>query len=525
MTEALLLLLTPTALTALTAGAIIGYFVGALPGVTAMSFTAVALPILLTLPPVPAIIFAASLYGCAAAGDAVPAILFNVPGDPAAGATAIEGHQLARAGKGKLALSISLCAALCGGLLGTMVTFIGLSTLGEYALRIGPAEMFAFGVLGVLGTGALVSEARLRGILSAASGALMGLAGTHPIFAERRGTFETPSLFDGFPLLAVIIGLFAVSEALSVIWNSGRTHRSGASEPAPLPGNADDESVISERIASPVHTDVERWWSTPLVALKTVLGHRAAWIQASITGVIFGLLPGIGQTATSFLAYGYARTLSRKPHLFGKGSTEGMTAADWSANVVAPVSLIPLFTLGIPGSAMGAIMLSILLLNGLLPGPTFYSVFETSALAIILSTGFGLVIAVIFGLVAAPLVAKLVQIPMRAMATTILMLSLIGAFAERGMFVDMTLVVAFGLLGWLMKAADWSIPAFVIGFLLSGMIETHFFRMVSGRGLGQLLTSPVALGVLVFACLMIATPILIGKFKRSPADQNPEVFN
>lgn len=484
--EATAMLWSWEAILALTLGGMLGYVVGALPGMNSANFVALLLPILILMPTVPAIVFIAAVYGSAETGSAVPAILFNVPGTPGAGATAIEGYALAKQGHAAEALALAVVVSAIGAVFGGILSVSLLNIVGPLALKVGPAEMFGFVLLGLAATGSLTGKGAVRkGLLATTFGALVGLAGGHQLSTVRRGAFGFPELFDGFPLLAVVLGVFGASEALYVIANRARDRRQGV------------ERIEQE--SSAMHAAKS--------AFRTIFRYPKALAQASLVGTGMGIIPGVGATATAFVSYGYARAMSKHPEEYGKGSREGLIATELANNSVVPGTLIPLFVLGIPGSSVAAIALTVMLVHGLRPGPSFFRDFHAVGVAVIIGAVIGVIISAIFGLLIAGLLSKLVNIRVGVFVPMVVSLSVIGGLADRGVAFDMLLVLVLGFLGWLMKEAGWPVAAFLIAFLLVGLAEGEFSRALLLGGPSYILSRPVAVVSIVISIFVILLPV------------------
>lgn len=492
------ILLDPLTLTAAVVGGIIGYIVGAVPGLNSANVVAILLPLIVVAPTAPALAFISGVYGAAETGSALPAILFNVPGTPGAGPTAIEGHPLARNGRGAEAITVAVVISAVGAIVGGVLAVGTLHYGGRLALRIGPAEMFAFATLGIVGTASLTSIGRpSRGIMSAAIGSLVGLAGSHEVLVLSRATFGVPALYDGFSLIAVVLGVFGVAEGLARL-----------TDPSPdTSGFALADLSEALRIRTLVAVGGR--------ALRTITSYPRALTVAAVVGLIFGLIPGVGVVAAAYVSYGYARTFSKRPEEFGQGSMEGLAAAEMGNNTVVPAALIPLFVLGIPGSVVAGLALAVMLIQGLAPGPAFVQEFEAMGMAIIMAGMVGVLAAATVGFVFSGVLSRLASLPTAPFVTTIFTVSVLGAFSERQVFFDMGVVVVFGILGWLMNRAAWPLAPFLIGFLLVSLAEQALLRVNLLGGMGYIVERPVSLVVLAVSGVLLVLPPLLTKRRLS----------
>lgn len=493
------LLLVPDVLLAAFLGGVIGYLAGAIPGLNQATFLAVILPFIILLPTVPALAFIAGLYGAAEVGSSLPGILFSVPGTAGAGPAALEGYPLARQGRGVEAITVSVVSSLFGAVFGGIVAVVLFHYLGAFALRIGPAELFAFAVLGIAATATLAAGDSLsQGVLSAALGSLAGLVGTHEVYVLSRATFDRPELYDGFPIIAVVLGIFGVSEALARMTSDS------------------DEHQLVPAVGMTGLIGVKQTLRTVKAAARQVASYPVAIVQSLGTGALFGLMPGVGVSAASFTSYGLAKTMSKKPEEYGNGSVEGLVASESANNSIVPAELVPVFVLGLPGSIVSGLALAVMLLHGLAPGPAFFRDYETLGISLIIASVLGVAAAAFVGIVFCRVIVKLVNLPRGAFIVSILTVSMVGAYSAREVPFDMFVTLCFGVVGFLIKRAGWPIAPFLIGFLLVGIAERQLLRLSTLGGTSVFLDSPVAVAVGVLAVLLAIAPAAFRARRRAP---------
>lgn len=471
----------------LVVGFAMGLVVGVIPGFSEGTYLALILPFTLYMEPWSALIFMTACYMGAECAGEYPSILLNMPGTVGTVASAFEGFPLTRQGFGGQALGASIAASAFGGTFGALTfMFVG-PLIGVYAARFQSPEMFMIAVFGLTAIASVTGGNALKGLASALLGLLLATTGSDMIVGSPRATFGFLELSEGLPLLPVMLGLFGFAEILRM---AGRS------------------AVVGKLGEFPR-------FSAPLEGMREAMRHPIALIRSTLIGLIIGVIPGTGAATATVVSYGQARMWSRHPERFGKGSYEGLVSTDSANNACVPGTLVPTLALGIPGSGTAAIMLAALLLHGLRPGPGFWSKYAVEAYAL----GFTCLIASLLSLVACFLmvrtICRAVFTPSRILIPVISLLCIVGAFSYRNSLFDVGLMVAFGLLGVLLQAYRWSVPAVLLGIILGPIAEENFFRSLSVGGPLIFFTKPLSLLLFLCALVSIGLPPLMAWRRRS----------
>ena len=434
------------------AGVLWGIFGGALPGISPSIAMALLLPFTVGMEATNALVLLASVYVGAEYGGSIPAILIRTPGTNSASATVIDGNEMAKRGQAGEALGISLMSGLYGGLFGLLVLVLCTESLAQVALAFTPAAYFSLGILGLSVIAGLSGGSLLRGLIAACMGLMVAFIGSDPVSGVQRFTFGSVDLLDGVKPILVMVGLFAVSEMLVQIgeppWARGNT----GSTRLKLPNWA-----MSKRLFKPQA------------------------IGAAI-GTFEGVTPGAGGTVAAFMAYTEAKRWSKHPEEFGKGSPEGVAAPESANNVVTATALVPLLSLGIPGSNSAAILLGGFLIHGLQPGPMLFQ----KAPEVVYGLYGGLLIAniamLLIGLVILSPCMWLVNRPKPYLIAFILALVMSGVFAIQQSLFDCALVLLIGVLGYAMRLLKIPVLPMVLGMVLGFMVESNYRRclLISG---------------------------------------------
>jgi putative tricarboxylic transport membrane protein len=434
------------------AGVLWGIFGGALPGISPSIAMALLLPFTVGMEATNALVLLASVYVGAEYGGSIPAILIRTPGTNSASATVIDGNEMAKRGQAGEALGISLMSGLYGGLFGLLVLVLCTESLAQVALAFTPAAYFSLGILGLSVIAGLSGGSLLRGLIAACMGLMVAFIGSDPVSGVQRFTFGSVDLLDGVKPILVMVGLFAVSEMLVQIgeppWARGNT----GSTRLKLPNWA-----MSKRLFKPQA------------------------IGAAI-GTFEGVTPGAGGTVAAFMAYTEAKRWSKHPEEFGKGSPEGVAAPESANNVVTATALVPLLSLGIPGSNSAAILLGGFLIHGLQPGPMLFQ----KAPEVVYGLYGGLFIAniamLLIGLVILSPCMWLVNRPKPFLIAFILALVMSGVFAIQQSLFDCALVLLIGVLGYAMRLLKIPVLPMVLGMVLGFMVESNYRRslLISG---------------------------------------------
>jgi putative tricarboxylic transport membrane protein len=458
---------------------------------------ALLLPLTYSLEPVTAIVLLASTYVGAEYGGSIPAILIRTPGTNSASATVLDGYEMARQGRAGEALGISLIAGLVGGLFGLVVLVVATKPLAMVALAFTPPAYFALGMLGISVIASLSGGSLLKGLLAAALGLIFAMVGSDPVSGVPRFTFGEPDLLAGIKPLLVMVGLFAITEMLMQI-----------SEPPWAKASAENARL-----------------KLPNLAMMKRLFRPTA--IGSVIGTVEGVTPGAGGTVAAFMAYSEAKRWSKHPEEFGKGSPEAVAAPEAANNVVTATALVPLLSLGIPGSNSAAVLLGGFLVHGLQPGPMLFE----KAGDVVYGLYGGLLVAniamVLIGLVILTPCIWLVNRPKPWMIAFIMALALSGVYSVHQSMFEIGLVLGIGVLGYILRYCKVPLLPMVLGVVLGFMIESNYRRslLLSGGDLSIFVTDKVALGLLVLALLLTVYSLWheFGKGRRAKPVVNNEV--
>ncbi|MEQ8815317.1 MAG: tripartite tricarboxylate transporter permease [Thalassobaculum sp.] len=459
------------------AGVAVGQFVGAVPGIGPVMAMAIAVPFTFVMSPLATISFLMGVNKGGLFGGAIPAVLINTPGTPDAAATALDGFPLAQRGKPLKATKMALYASVTGDTFSDIVLITVSAPLAAVALYMGPVEVFCLILFAFSVIAGLVGESMTRGLAAAAFGLLCATVGLDPEHGTPRLIFGQFALYDGLPLAPVAIGTLAVAEILRRL-----AAMRGAARPAVAIPDAQDPADARVSWA-------EYW------------GCRATMLRGAVIGTVLGAMPGIGSTAAAFMSYASARQASSEPESFGKGNLHGIAATESANSAVVGANLIPLLSLGIPGSIGAALVISALMIQGIQPGPLL---FESQGRLI-----YGLFGAMLManfvnlwmGQLGLRLWARVVAAPESVVFPAALLLCTVGVYLSTGDLIGVWVMLVFAGIGLAMTATGYSVVVFVIAFFLGPRFELSLSQSLSitGGDPARLLEHPVALALLVLA--------------------------
>lgn len=468
-------------------GTLVGMLIGALPGLGATVAIVLLLPFTYSMEPLASILMLVAAYQAAEYGGSISSIILGIPGTPASAATILDGNTLARKSSPGKALAYSLWASTIGGLFGGVILLFLSLPLSAIALRLGDPEFFLIGVLGLIAVAGLSARDVTRSFISVVLGLMAGTIGIDVISSAQRFTFGQAELLDGLHLVAVLVGIFAIAEILSMI-----------------------------------STDLYRTYVTDKRGLSTHITFREFWQTGkaislgSVVGSIIGIIPGMGAGASAWFAYSLARNTSKDPKSFGTGNPEGIAAPEAANNATVGGALLPLVTLGIPGSASTAIILGAFIIHGIQPGPSIFSTNPTLVYGIFY--GFLVACFAMFavGKLLTPFFAYVLKTPNYLLVPIILILALIGVYASNYMIFDLWIALVFGVLFFLLNKLNFSAPAFILAFVLSPILEESLRRalLISDGTYVMFFTRTYSIGILVII-LAIVVLSLWSQMKRS----------
>ncbi|MFM9279545.1 tripartite tricarboxylate transporter permease [Paenibacillus jiagnxiensis] len=472
--------LSPPNLLMAALGALLGTFVGILPGFGPTSAIAILLPVTTLMDPVQGMIMLAGIYYGSMYGGSTTAILLNIPGEVSSVPTCLDGYPLARQGRGGPALGIAAIASFAAGIIGTLGLVLFAPFLAEQALSFGPPEYFALMLLAFSVIIGIAGRSMIKALAMCALGFLFASVGLAATSGMPRFSFGSTTLTGGFEMVSIIIGLFAITEVFK--------------------GMAEERVTISSVAAGSLYP-----------GRKELRASAPAMLRGGVLGFLLGLLPGCSAAVTSFLAYDLEKKVSRNRKRFGSGAIEGVAAPEAANNATSSAGFIPLFALGIPASPPLAILLAGLMIYGLAPGPVLFEDNGPFVWTIIASMFIGNVMLLILNLPLIGLWTKLTNIPYSLMAPVILLLSVIGAYTVRNSIFDVLTAVLFGGLGYIFHRYGWPVLPFVLGFILGPMLESSFLQSMalSGGSFSVFFSSPLSVALLILSAVLVAVSVFL----------------
>jgi putative tricarboxylic transport membrane protein len=465
-------------------GVLIGQIIGALPGIGPSAGMALLLPLTFGLDPATAIMMLAGIMYGGQYGGTLTSVLINVPGEASGVMTAVDGHQMAKAGRAGAALSIAAIGSFLAGVGAVAAVAFITPALSAFALRFNAPEYFLLAVLGITAAASL-GGSPVRALMAATLGLMIALVGADPVTGAPRLTFDQPALFEGIDFIPVAIGVFGIAEVLS--------------------------SLERAHDMQPIRTRLKDMWLTAAAWAES----RIAILRGGFIGLLVGIMPGAGASVASMLAYVTERRFSRRPERFGKGAIDGVAAAEAANNASAHGATIPMLALGIPGSASTAVLLAALVLHGVRPGPMLMQQEATLVWGLIASMFVGNVFLLVINLPLAPLCASLLRVPYVFLAPGILVLSLVGAYAATLDMGTVWMCLVFGVLGWLMIKFDIPRPPLVLALVLAQLLETSIRQslLLSFGSLEIFVERPIAAFLLVLVAGSVLLPV-VGALRR-----------
>lgn len=467
-------------------GTILGISFGALPGLTATMGVAVLIPMSYGMNPVSGLILLGGIYCGAMYGGSISAILVNTPGTPSAAATGWDGYPMAMQGRAKEALIEAAVASHWGGQISALALLFIAPPLAAFSLKFGPQENFMLGVFGLTIIASLSGKDILRGLIGGALGLLLGSIGMDPQYGFTRYTFGQMGLLTGLPLVPALIGLYSISQILSMIVDGS--------------GTVNIDSSLDK---------IRRY----KMSFRDLIKYPKTYFTCGILGTFIGMVPAAGGSIAAFLGYDMAKRISKKPDEFGKGNREGIAGPESANNGVTGGSLIPMMTLGIPGNAVSAVMMGALMLHGLIPGYDLFSTKAAITYPFIIGLFIANIIMLVCGLFGAEQFAKVNRIPQHFLATIILILTVIGSFAVNNSYPDVFIMLIMGVIGYFLRRMGYDMSPIVLGLILGPIAEKGFMRtlIINKGNLGatmlSFVTRPICLLLLVISIISIIAPL------------------
>lgn len=477
------------ALVLVVVGTAVGLFVGSVPGLTATMALALLVPFTFTMDPLNAMVLLGAVYVSSMYGGAFTAILINTPGTPGAIATTLDGYPMAQKGRAELAILAATVASVVGGIISVIFVLLLAAPLTEIAIRFGPAEYFWVAVLGLSLIGALSTGSLVKGLLGGAIGMLIGTIGVSPMGGESRFLFGTSELQGGVNLLVALIGIFAVPELMRLAATAMRT----------------------------VSIDYSRGAEKLSHVFKMTCGKPFNVVRSSVIGLVIGIIPGAGNNVAGLVAYNEAKRSSDDPDSYGKGNVDGVIASESSNNAAVAGSVVPLLTLGVPGSPPAAVMLGALMLHGIRPGTALFAESGTLAYGFIWSLGVSAIALLVVGVIGGRLICRAVcSVPLGYLVPTIAFMTILGAYSMRNSMVDVFIMVAIGVFAYVVRYFGIHAAPIALGLIL-GPIAEDGFGMAMLQGMARfgpdyagmaLFVNPLSWALIALTVLTLVWPLI-----------------
>ncbi len=429
-------------------GTVAGIVIGAMPAIGNLVGLALFLPFAFALSPQQALPFMVSMSAVAYTSGSIPSILVSIPGTGPNAATIIDGFPMCQRGESGRALGAALTSSGLGGVAAVFLALATVPLVLPMIVAITTADMVFVILLGISFIAVLGRGSMLKGLVSGGLGLLIAFIGFQATRGVARFTFDSVYLYDGIPLIPIILGLFALPEVIILSLKGGAIARAGVK-------------------AKGMHDVLE--------GAKDVFRHWGLWLRSTIIGYVIGVIPGVGGEAATFVAYGQAKHISKNPEKFGTGCIEGVIAPEGANNAKEAGALLTTLALGIPGSAAMALVLAGLLMVGLIPGPQMLTEHLDLSLSLIMAVAAANVIGAAVCIGAAPQLVKITFVPSRILVPLVVIIAFVGAFAYKGMLEDIIVTIIFTVMGLAMRKFGFSRPALILAFILGFLFEKYLF--------------------------------------------------
>lgn len=468
-------------------GIVLGVVIGVLPGLGGANGVAILLPLTFSMPPTSAIIMLSCIYWGALFGGAITSVLFNIPGEPWSVATTFDGHPMAQKGKAGEALTAAFTSSFVGALFAVIMITLVAPLVAKFALQFGPAEKFAVFFIAFCSFIGMGKEPPFKTIVAMMIGFALAAVGLDSITGQLRLTFGFSEMLSGFDFLIAVIGLFGIGEILLTM-EEGLNFRG---KPA----------KINARVV----------WDT----WKELPGYWATSLRSCLIGVWMGVSPA-GATPASFMSYGIAKRMSKQGKNFGKGEIEGVVAPETAAHAAGTAALLPMLSLGVPGSPTAAVLLGGLLIWGLQPGPLLFVEQKEFVWGLIASMYLGNFVGLIVVLTCVPLFAAILRIPFSIIAPVILVLCAIGAYTVHNNTFDVVMMMVFGVVGYVMKKCNYPMAPLVLAIVLGDKAEEAFRQALLGSqgSLGVFFSNGLVGTIMTLGLIALFWPLISNGWSR-----------
>ena len=469
----------------LAGGVTLGMIVGVMPGLGPAAGIAILLPLTFGMEPTSAIVMLAAVYYGSMYGGTITSVLINTPGESATVASTFDGYPLTKQGRAGPALVMAAVASFIAGTVGAVLLSLFAPLTASVARTFGPPELFLIVVAGLLMLVVIIGKNRLLGLLSALIGFALATVGIDVGVGEQRFTFGSSELINGIDFVPVAIGLFGVGEILYSLWRGG--HR---------------ENVRLEKVAM----RGQNFWPTR----RDFKDSTGAMTRGSFLGFLVGVAPGAGATVASLMSYNLEKSISKRPERFGKGAMAGLAGPEAANNGASAGAMVPLLTLGIPGSGATAVLMAGFLMWGLQPGPLLMEQNPEFAWGLIASMYLGNVMLLVVNLFMIPMFASVARVPFRVLAPVVIVLCTLGSYTVHGSIVEVGIMLACGVLGFYMRRFGMSPAALVIALVLGPLAEESLRQtmVISGGDFSVFFQRPTSLSIIIVIVLLLLVPFL-----------------
>ncbi|MCC7041731.1 MAG: tripartite tricarboxylate transporter permease [Burkholderiales bacterium] len=469
-------------------GILLGVLIGVLPGLGGANGIAILLPLTFSMPPTSAIIMLSCIYWGALFGGAITSVLFNIPGEPWSVATTFDGYPMAQKGRAGEALTAAFTSSFVGAFFAiVLITFLA-PLVAKFALQFGPPEYFAIQFLTFASFVGMGREPPVKTIASMMIGFALAAVGIDTVTGTLRMTYGLPTLLQGFDFLIAVIGLFGLGE-IFLTMEEGLSFKGKS-------GRIDPKVVLK------TWAELPRYWATSL--------------RSCVIGCWMGITPG-GATPASFMSYGMARRFAKRKEKFGEGEIEGVVAPETAAHAAGTSALLPMLTLGIPGSPTAAVLLGGLLIWGLQPGPLLFVEKKDFVWGLIASMYLGNIVGLLVVLTTVPWWASILRIPFAIIAPIIVVICAIGAYTVHNNMFDVVMMVVFGVVGYVFKKLKYPLAPFVLALVLGDMAETAFRQsmLVSGGNVGVFWSNWLVGSIVTLGIVILLWPMMVALRERA----------
>lgn len=487
-------LLDPSVLLAVLVGTLFGLVVGAIPGLGSLMGIALLVPFTFGMETTTAIVLLTAVKGGSNFGGSITAILINTPGQPPSAATLLDGYPMAKNGEAGRALGASATASVSGAAIGILVLVVTVPVMREVVLWFGSPEVFWLGVWGLTFIAVVVRGSVVSGLISAGLGLIVALHGASQLTAQERWTYGLLELYDGFHLVPVLVGLFAIAEMMDLVLEGGTI-------------SDDDES--SDAIGA-------KWQG-----VKDVFVNKFLLLRSGAIGSLIGIIPGVGGTTATYVSYFQAAQTASDSDSFGSGDVRGVIASEAANDAKDGAAFIPTLALGIPGSAAMAVLLGALVLHGIQPGPALVQDHLDVIVLVVVALLVSNVLTSVIGLAIIDHLARIARIDVDVLGPIVIVFSYVGTYVASNSVFSVLVTFLFGVVGFLMIRADVSRVPMILAVVLAPIVEINFFRSLasSESGLLVFVQSPISMVL----CLLVVTSLLLPVVRPTLADRSEVV--